>query len=226
MLIDLGTNGEIVLGNKDGILCTSTAAGPAFEGMNISCGMRATYGAISSFESIEGQYKYSVIGDTKPIGICGSGLVDIIYYLIKEGIINNEGTLKSEYNGIFNITEKIYITQKDVREFQLAKSAIQTGVEILMEEMGILADNITNIFLSGGLGHYVNIEKLQKLGLLKMFSKNQIRKESNTALLGCKQFLFNSNKNYMNDIIGKTKIIDLNAHPSFIDKYCENMRVE
>ena len=97
MLIDLGTNGEIVLGNKDGILCTSTAAGPAFEGMNISCGMRATYGAISSFESIEGQYKYSVIGDTKPIGICGSGLVDIIYYLIKEGIINSKPPIKYPY---------------------------------------------------------------------------------------------------------------------------------
>jgi len=139
LLLDLGTNGEMVLGSSSFMLACSTAAGPAFEGVNISCGMGAVEGAIDSVKIENGKVHFTTIGAKWPIGICGSGIVDAIAYMLKEGIIDETGkfcdkneTYKEylkEVNGqqAFFITDSVYITQKDIREIQLAKAASQPG---------------------------------------------------------------------------------------------------
>ena len=133
-LIDLGTNGEIVVGNKDRIVCASTAAGPAFEGMNISMGMRAVTGAISSVNTEDGKIKVAVIGNTQPKGICGSGLIDAVAVFRESGLIGTFGEITSGEESL-RVAGRVTLTQKDINEFQLAKAAVAAGLRILTEEL-------------------------------------------------------------------------------------------
>lgn len=219
-LIDLGTNGEIAIGNREKILCTSTAAGPAFEGLQISQGMRASTGAIYQIDENRNQIK--VIGNSEAIGICGSGLVDAIHLFLKQKKIDYSGTIIGDSH-FLPIHGKIGLTDKDIREFQLAKAAICTGIEILTKELGISINDIEHFYISGGLGNYLDIDKAINVGLLEVKHKEQVRKMNNTALLGTRMFLFENTLHDRTTILSIAQHCSLEVHPSFQDIYCEKL---
>ncbi|MCD6200994.1 MAG: DUF4445 domain-containing protein [Bacteroidales bacterium] len=220
VLVDLGTNGEIVVGNREHILCASTAAGPAFEGTNIRMGMRATTGAISSVMVENGTVRNHIIGNEQARGICGSGLIDAIAVFLEKGDIDLGGRVTTEDERL-HLTPQVYLTQKDVRELQLAKSAIASGLQILMEEMGISAGEVKNVFISGAFGTFINLENTRRIGLLK-FPEEKIIKMGNTALLGTKMALFEEEE-VIRDILEKTVHLSLESNPRFQDIFAENM---
>ncbi|NDP21099.1 MAG: DUF4445 domain-containing protein [Paludibacter sp.] len=211
-LIDLGTNGEIVVGNKDRIVCASTAAGPAFEGTNISMGMRAVTGAISSLHLENGKIIANVIGNTEPKGICGSALVDAIAIFRKLEMIGDFGDINSGDTQI-SIAGKVKITRKDINEFQLAKAAIAAGLEILTQELSIQLSDINELYIAGGFGSYINLKHVSEIGMIEL-PEQKIRKMGNTALLGAKMFLF-SNLKIVEDILVKTIHVNLETNPDF-----------
>lgn len=220
-LIDLGTNGEIAIGNRHKILCTSTAAGPAFEGVHISQGMRASTGAIYQID--ETGKSIDVIGNVTPTGICGSGLIDAIHLFLKQGKIDYSGTLLGENTDFLPICEGIGLTDKDIREYQLAKAAICTGFEILRRELNISMKDIEYIHITGGLGNYLNIEKAISTGLLEIDRMEQVIKVGNSALLGARMFLFEENQKDMTKILESTQHCPLESHHDFQDIYCEKL---
>lgn len=219
-LIDLGTNGEIVVGNKQQIVCASTAAGPAFEGTNISMGMRAVTGAISSIELIDNELSATVIGNVVPKGICGSALVDAIAIFRKLDKIGSFGEICTGETTI-PLVGKVCITQKDINEFQLAKAAIAAGLEILCNTIQIKLSDIQTIYIAGGFGNYINIQHLVETGMME-FTEDKIHKMGNTALIGAKMFLF-SNEETITDILSKTKHVNLECDPNFQNIYVDKM---
>jgi len=219
-LIDLGTNGEIAVGNKDHTLCASTAAGPAFEGTNISMGMRATTGAISSINLTEGKLVANVIGNVTPKGICGSALVDAVAILREMGLIDMFGSIVSEEDRI-NISGNVYLTQKDIHEFQLAKAAIAAGLEILCNTLSIQLSDLQDIYIAGAFGNYINLRNIARTGMIELPGE-KIRKMGNTALIGAKIFLFSDDETIEN-ILSKTSHINLEQDPSFQDIYVDKM---
>ncbi len=220
VLIDLGTNGEIVLGNKNKIICASTAAGPAFEGAKISQGMRATTGAISSVSLNNVDYDCHVIGNGKAKGICGSGLIDVVAILIEQGKIGMFGEINSDEEKI-EITHGIFLTQQDIREFQLAKAAIATGLQILLNRLNITFNEVEKVFVAGGFGNFLNIGNVIRTGLIEC-DEEKIVKFGNTALIGAKMFLF-ENEEFIQKILEKTAHINLEGDPNFQDIYVEKM---
>lgn len=240
LLVDIGTNGEMVLGTKEKLLSCSTAAGPAFEGVEIKCGMRGTIGAIDHI-SIDTELKYSVIGNTLPQGIAGSGIVDAVAELLKIGVIDEKGRLlrpdeiekpigKKYKDRIIEIDgtlaflieentatgEPIYISQKDIREIQLAKGAIAAGIEVLLQTYGAKAEDIEEVYLAGAFGNYLSEESVCKIGLLPPELEGKIKGIGNAAGVGAKLSLL-SEKEYKRGIAlsKKTKYIELSAHPAF-----------
>ena len=219
-LIDLGTNGEIVLGNKSKIVCASTAAGPAFEGTNISMGMRAVTGAISSFKLVDGRFEAKVIGNALPKGICGSALVDAIALLRRLDLIGGFGEIYSEENSI-ELVGNVSITQKDINEFQLAKAAIAAGLEILCKTISIQLDDIHEIYIAGGFGNYINLTNIAETGMIEI-PVEKIRKMGNTALIGAKMFLF-SDDDMVVQILSRTSHVNLESDPNFQNIYVDKM---
>jgi uncharacterized 2Fe-2S/4Fe-4S cluster protein (DUF4445 family) len=220
ILIDLGTNGEIVLGNCNGIICASTAAGPAFEGAKISQGMRAVSGAISSVESLDGNLHYHVIGNGQARGICGSGLIDAMAVLLEQEKIGLFGEINSGEETIM-LAPGVFLTQQDVREFQLAKAAIAAGLQILLNRYEVSFAEVENIFIAGGFGNFLNLQNVIKTGLIEA-REDKIIKMGNTALIGAKMFLF-SDGNDIQDILRKTTHINLEADPYFQDIFIEKL---
>ena len=222
VLIDLGTNGEIVVGNYNQIICASTAAGPAFEGAKISHGMRATTGAISSVSLKNNNFDCHIIGNVKAKGICGSGLIDAMSILIQEKI-GMFGEITSGEEKI-ELTPGIFLTQQDIREFQLAKAAIATGLQILLNHLNITFDDIETVFIAGGFGNFLNIENVIRTGLIDC-EEDKIVKFGNTALIGAKMFLF-KDEEFIQKILKKTTHINLEGDPNFQDIYVEKMMLE
>jgi len=219
-LIDLGTNGEIVIGNKNQVVCASTAAGPAFEGANISMGMRAVTGAISSLHLVDGKIEASVIGNTAPKGICGSALIDAIAILRKMELIGIFGEINSGESQI-TIAGKVILTQRDINEFQLAKAAIAAGLTILAKSLSIDLTDIEEIYIAGAFGSYINIENVVETGMIELPAE-KIHKMGNTALIGAKMFLF-SDMGIADKILAKTRHISLEADPGFQDIYVDKL---
>ncbi|MCK9414237.1 MAG: ASKHA domain-containing protein [Prolixibacteraceae bacterium] len=219
-LIDLGTNGEIVVGNRDKIICTSTAAGPAFEGSTLSMGMRAVTGAISSIQLVHNKMNPSVIGNTAPKGICGSALIDAIAILLQQDLIGIFGEINSGEQSI-SIAGPIRLTQKDVYEFLLAKAAIAAGITILSRNLGIEPSDIHEIYIAGGFGNYIRIENLLATGMVET-TEDKIHKMGNTALIGAKMFLFGKGE-LAKEILDKTSHINLEGFPDFQDIYISKM---
>ncbi|MDC0584246.1 ASKHA domain-containing protein [Bacteroidales bacterium] len=220
VLVDLGTNGEITVGNKDKIVCASTAAGPAFEGANISMGMQATTGAISTIEESDNGWKFHVIGNEKARGICGSGLIDAVALLQKEEKIGIFGDLASGEDTV-PMQDEVTLAQQDIREFQLAKAAIAAGIEILIKELKITNDDIHSVYIAGGFGSYINLDHVIATGMLE-FPKEKIHKMGNTALIGAKMLLF-QNMDFVKPILEKTNHISLESAAEFQDIYVEKM---
>jgi uncharacterized 2Fe-2S/4Fe-4S cluster protein (DUF4445 family) len=166
LYLDIGTNGELALITRGKILCCATAAGPAFEGATISCGMGAVEGAISSFESGH----YATIGELPPLGICGSGLIDIVAWLVNTGIVDGAGLLENDFKvagtELTGTGSTLFITQQDIREVQLAKAAIAAGLRILVKEAGLTFRDVDRLYLAGGFGNYINTDNAITIGLL------------------------------------------------------------
>ena len=220
ILIDLGTNGEIVLGNRDRIICASTAAGPAFEGAKISQGMRAVTGAVSSIQLESEKMNCHVIGNVPAKGICGSGLIDAMAVLLQHEKIGMFGEINSGEEKI-ELTKNIFLTQQDIREFQLAKAAIAAGLQILLNQFKISFNEVENVFIAGGFGNFLNLKHVIQTGLIET-SEEKIIKMGNTALIGAKMFLF-ENDSSVQHILEKTSHINLEANPDFQDIYVEKL---
>ena len=182
-MLDLGTNGEIVLGDRTRILCTSTAAGPAFEGARISMGMRAATGAISEVHVEGGELHCHVIGGGAPRGICGSGLVDAAAAGLQLGWLAPSGRLAQ--GDSVTLAEPVSLTQKDIRELQLAKGAIAAGLRILLEQWGATESDLAQVYLAGAFGNYMNLSSAERIGLLHV-PEERVVPAGNTALRGAK----------------------------------------
>ena len=185
ILVDLGTNGEMAIGNRNRIISASTAAGPAFEGGNISCGVAGIPGAVSSVEITDGEARVETIGGLPPVGLCGTGVLETVYELLKEELVDEAGLLDDEYfDDGFPVAEGIVFTNKDVREVQLAKSAVRAGLEVLLEEYGADYDQIGKLYIAGGFGQKINLEKAVGIGLLPEELLDRMVPVGNSSLAG------------------------------------------
>lgn len=224
LFMDIGTNGELALVTEDRIWCCSTAAGPAFEGAKISCGMGAIEGAISAF----GNEEYTVIGNEKPIGLCGSGLIDLVAWLVENKKINSDGLLEHDFIIVpaaeSGTGQVISLSQTDVREVQLAKSAIASGINLLLKQSGLTFDHIDTLFLAGGFGNYINIESALRIGLIAPALKDKIIPLGNTsgtgALAALKSVQFDD---VLNKLISKTTLVELTGYDDFAVEFAMNM---
>jgi len=229
LLIDIGTNGEMALYNEGTIFCCSTAAGPAFEGAEISCGIGGVKGAISAVELVataaanaQDAISITTIGNVPPIGICGSGLIDAVAVMLKQEIIDETGFM-ADPNG-FHLAEGVSISARDIRQFQLAKSAILSGIKILCKNAGLSLTDIKNVFIAGGFGFFINKRNAINSGVLPQEFLELITISGNLSLQGAEEYLYS--KDFMQrckQITGKCSVIDLAADPSFMDEFAENM---
>lgn len=219
-LMDLGTNGEIVVGNRDRILCTATAAGPAFEGARISQGMRAATGAISEVRAEDGFLSCRVIGGGEPRGLCGSGLVDAVAAGLELDWIHPSGRMAN--NRVMPLAGNVSLLPADVRELQLAKGAIAAGLRILTKRLGAALDDITQLHLAGAFGNYINRASARRIGLLRV-PLNHVTPAGNTALLGAKRALFEDAAGW-DAIARRVENAALNEDPAFQEIYAGEMR--
>jgi len=240
LLVDIGTNGEIALKSGAAVWACSTAAGPAFEGANITHGMPAVDGAISKVTIEDGEMKFKVIGDSEPVGLCGSGVLDMIAVLLEHEVIDFSGRLVDddeiseawlaerivEHNNAnaFKVFGDILITQKDVREIQNAKAAICAGIMILVERAGISLSDICDTFLAGGFGNFMDKFSAIKIGLIPKELEDSIVTAGNAAGQGASMALLNKDYFDLSTELSKTiKYIELSFDPGFSDCYMENM---
>ena len=241
MLMDVGTNGEIVVGNKDWLVCCSASAGPAFEGGGISCGMRATRGAIERVSMRDGCQvtSYSVIGGGRPMGLCGSGVIDTIAELLRGGgCLDRSGTLvedrqstqvrQGEDGAEFVLVEAnqtalgndIVITQADLTNFIRAKGAIYHACECLLDRVGMKFPDLQNIYISGGFGNYLDVRNAITIGLLPDVPESRFQFIGNGSLQGAKTILLSSEAMAESEIIAaKMTYIDLSTDMRFMNEY-------
>jgi len=219
-LMDLGTNGEVVVGNHERLLCTSTAAGPAFEGARISMGMRAATGAISEVRVQKDTVACRVIGGGEPSGLCGSGLVDAVAAGLELKWIESSGRMTLD--GSMPLAGSVSLLPADVRELQLAKGAIATGLRMLAARFGAKPDDIQRLHLAGAFGNYVSRTSARRIGLLHL-PLDRIIPAGNTALLGAKRALFEKAEAWDN-LAGRVEHVVLNEDAEFQDIYAGEMR--
>ncbi len=217
LLVDLGTNAEIALFSKEKIICTSAAAGPCFEGVNISCGMSAVEGAIYEYKN----GKYKTVGNELPKGICGTGLVDIVADFCENKIIDETGYMKSEQT---DIAPGVYVTAEDIRQYQLAKSAVYSGILTLLKENNVLFDNVGHMFISGGFSGTINVRNAVKTGLLPKELQNKWVVLNNSSLQGCVKYALKDDD--LTHIINKAEYRDLSCSDTFSRLFIENMGFE
>lgn len=248
LVIDLGTNGELAVGNTQGFYTASTACGPALEGANIACGMRASAGAIEKIEITDQDITLQVIGGGTPKGLCGSAIIDAVAELLRVGVINPSGYLLSreEYldafpqnplaqhlgvvddnESVFFFTQgphPVYLSQQDVRQIQLAKSSIYSGCLTILKECSLDLDAIDTVILAGAFGNYIDIANALAIGLLPKVPPQKITSIGNGAGLGVQLCLLNQ-KEYQRamDIKAHTQQIKLADNPDFMDEYIMNM---
>lgn len=215
LLIDLGTNAEIVLYSQENALCTAAAAGPCFEGANIRCGMSAEKGAIWAYKSGE----IRTVGDAPARGICGTGLIDIIATLFENEIIEESGYMEED----FYLTEDVYLCQADVRQFQVAKSAVCSAMLTLMEKQGIGFEDLEKVYLSGGFSGKINIQNAVKVGLLPARLMEKCVAVKNSSLLGTAKYAYE--KNDLSEYL-RAEYVDLSTDPHFSDRFVDNMLFE
>jgi uncharacterized 2Fe-2S/4Fe-4S cluster protein (DUF4445 family) len=224
LFIDIGTNGEIVIGNKEQLFCCATAAGPAFEGARIKHGIGGVPGAISGY----GENQYSTIQNKKPIGICGSGLIDIVAYLLESGKLDYSGILDDEFIVVkaseTDIKKDILITQRDIREVQLAKAAIYAGIKIMMKVAGIGFEHLSQTFLAGGFGNYIRPASAMRMGLLPVELSGKIVQIGNAAGTGS---LFSTKsidfENEISRVLNKASYVELSMRQDFNEEYVSAM---
>ena len=224
MLADIGTNGEMALWHKGKLTVCSTAAGPAFEGVGISMGMRGAVGAIDRVRISDGKITAHIIGDAEPVGICGSGLVDAAACMLEDEIIDEGGYLEDEP---FVIEAPVTLVAKDIRMLQLAKSAICAGIRTLLDHQAVSAKDVRGLYIAGGFGNYLNKESAVKIGLLPRKLAEVSRTVGNAALGGAAMLLLNSDVKATAEKIAKNaNVLDLSANGVFSEHYIAGMLFE
>jgi uncharacterized 2Fe-2S/4Fe-4S cluster protein (DUF4445 family) len=248
LYLDIGTNGEMALGKGDRYVCCATAAGPAFEGAQIEMGMPASKGAVDKVWLEGRRIKYSVIGNDRPVGLCGSGLIDALAVLLKAGIIDENGTILSgqelpilfrsyvfeveaeetaqstETSLAVHIAPGVYITQEDIRKLQLAKGAIAAGIEVLFKEYGCMPCNIDVLTFAGGFGNYIDKASAAAIGLFPQELLDKAKEVGNAAGNGAVSAALSQEawKRAL-DISGNMRYIELASYPHFNEMYVEHM---
>ncbi len=226
LLVDIGTNGEMVLGNRHRMVACSTAAGPALEGANIQFGMRGQSGAIDHVWLENGKIRYSVIDDVKALGICGSGLIDAVAVALEQGLLNQRGKILTE-DRLVHITDRIYLTQDDIRQVQLAKGAISAGIRLMADHLGVSLDAIQQVSLAGAFGTYMNPASACRIGLLPAELEAKIQAVGNAAGSGAMQFAVSARYFAETDaLLSKTEFLELASIPGFQRCFAENMRFD
>jgi uncharacterized 2Fe-2S/4Fe-4S cluster protein (DUF4445 family) len=223
LFVDLGTNGEIVLKTDKTFMATSTAAGPAFEGMNILSGMLALPGAIYKAEKKKGLSLHTV-GDEKPKGICGTGLIDLIAFFLEEEKIAPSGKISGGQDQL-RVTEKIFLTQQDIREVQLAVAAVRTGIRMICERHRVEKHDLDRIFIAGAFGNYLNTQNAQKIGLLPDIDAEKIVFVGNSSLAGARALLLSKPARTRTEtLIKKVGYISLATDPRFQEYFVSSLR--
>ncbi|MBN1674648.1 MAG: DUF4445 domain-containing protein [Kiritimatiellae bacterium] len=243
LLVDIGTNGEIVLAHDGRMLATSTAAGPAFEGARIAQGMRATSGAIEKVVIVDGELRLNVIGNVPPVGLCGTALIDAAAWLLRTGLLEPTGRIVSaaeapagtpeplrerlverEDRTDFLLAaaeesgngEPVLLRQKDIRELQLAAGAIRAGVNILLRRAGLDAGQLGAVLLAGAFGNFIRRRNAQRIGLLPAIAHDHVRFIGNAASLGAKMALLcATERDYAEELRRQTEHVDLSLDPEF-----------
>ena len=227
MLIDVGTNGEIVLGNKDWMGSCAASAGPAFEGSGVKCGMRATSGAIQRVEiSKGGKVKVDTIGKAKPRGICGSGYIDCLAELFRAGIINRNGKFSEGKEFVLvpkkdaDVDDDIVITEADIENLKRSKGAIYAASAILLKKLNLKFEDIKQFYIAGGFGTYLDIEKAVTIGLLPDLKRSKFSFIGNSSLVGSREILLSYEaKKEAEKIAKKMTYIELSVEPTYMDEY-------
>ena len=230
MFIDLGTNGEMGIGNKEKILVTSTAAGPAFEGGNITWGMGSVPGAICSVKLEGTEAEVKTIRDEAPQGICGTGVVETAAELVREEIVDETGALDEDYfDDGFPLAKtpdgkEIVFTQKDVREIQLAKAAVRAGVETLLLRYGIKKEEVSKVYLAGGFGYKLNTDKAIAIGMIPEEWADRIVAVGNSSLSGACKYLKDENGDKtIEKLVSISEEVNLSADKEFNEFYMNEM---
>lgn len=241
MLVDLGTNGEIVFGNKDFLMTCACSAGPAFEGGEISCGTRAVPGAIEQVIINDDDLRpfYNTIGHVSPVGICGSGIIDLICEMKRTGIINGKGRMERDLNHprikfdeygigqyflyskeLDNGSKDIYITEIDIDSFIKAKGAVFSAIYILMESLDMPIDVLENIYVAGGIGTNLVIENAIALGMLPDIPVEKYYYIGNSSMQGCYLALtLSEGKDKIREISQNMTYMELSVHPTYMDEF-------
>lgn len=248
LYLDIGTNGEMALGKGDRYVCCATAAGPAFEGAQIELGMPAAKGAVDKVWLEGRRIKYSVIGNDRPVGLCGSGLIDALAVLLKAGIIDENGTILSgqelpilfrsyvfeveaeetaqstELSLAVHIAPGVYITQEDIRKLQLAKGAIAAGIEVLFKEYGCTPCNIDVLTFAGGFGNYIDKASAAAIGLFPQELLDKAKEVGNAAGNGAVSAALSQEAwERALEISKDMRYIELASYPHFDEMYVEHM---
>ena len=234
LMIDIGTNGEMVLGNREHLVTCSTAAGPAFEGAKIECGMRGAAGAVDHVKYEDGKWSYTTVGNKPAVGLCGSGLIDLVAGLLDEGMLDENGALSTgqENQGVFMLVPPeqagnergVYLTQKDIGEVQLAKAAIAAGIQMLMERLGITEDEISSVYIAGAFGNYMDPVSAGKIGLIPTALVKEVKPVGNAAGEGAKIALVNENEMLeMDELVRKIDFVELAASAEFQDHFIDEL---
>lgn len=241
LFIDIGTNGEMLLKTDNNLLATSCAIGPALEGMNISCGIRAGIGAIDDFHIDEADISYTTIGNTEPIGICGSGVLAMVRELLKSGFINKMGAIdkkcldsnhsfiKADNSGkpFIKINDNLYFTAKDIRQVQLAKGAILSGIRALIKKAGIETCDITRVCIAGQFGKYISMDSFFGVGLMPSEFEGKVEYLGNTSLTGAYMALLDKNAiEYMTEISVETEYFELSKLEEYEKIFAKALRFD
>ena len=223
MLIDIGTNGEIML-KKDGrCFACSCAAGPAFEGAHIVCGTGAVAGAIDHARVENGEIVYTTIGGGEATGICGSGLIDLTAALLERGDITPMGRM----TGDVRLSERVYLARSDIREVQLAKAAIASGIRILAEQAGAALADIEKVYLAGGFGNFIGLDSACRIGLFPAALRAKIVPVGNAAGSGSVRLLVSEQARRRAEALRQaTRCVELAATPDFNDVYTDELLFE
>jgi uncharacterized 2Fe-2S/4Fe-4S cluster protein (DUF4445 family) len=242
LFVDIGTNCEIVLGNRDWLLATAAPAGPAFEGAAIRCGMRAADGAIEVVTMTPDALELKVIGDVAPDGLCGSGLVDAVTGLVRVGLLDNSGRFvppevalerapglagrltQIGQERVFMLTDSIYLSQRDVRELQFAKAAIATGWRILLEEAGLTEADVKQVLLAGSFGSYLSPASAIRIGLVPAVPVQRVVSAGNVAGEGAKMALLSLRERAGGlALLEEVRYVELSDRADFNDRFVDQL---
>ncbi len=223
LYMDVGTNGEMALGNADGWLCCATAAGPAFEGAEISCGMDGSPGAVDKVWAEHGEVRADVIGEGEAKGLCGSGLIDAVAALLETGELSEAGRLEEPRR---MLSGEVYLSREDVRQVQLAKAAVRAGAETLLELTGHKAEDVTDLVIAGGFGAYMDANSALAIGLLPEVPRERIRHVGNAALSGAAMALTEEGRRRIDALREKCTYFELSGSAVFRELYIDCMAFE